>query len=430
MSEVLHRHDGDDPPVEARFQTVTPICWTAFPKPACFAHLGKFGDLMVMFPAFKAVRDATGTPPVCIVAEEFASIFDGISYARPWKMRLNWWQDVGKARAMGEARYGHCIVPKYWDEPGVKEPFKLNDEPTVVLDLHGRKLTVPASEWDSYQLSQWRYAGFTMQQFWDWPLVFDRRNAGREEQLRKDVFHVVNFQAASPETVTENPCGQHVDVEHFPHGIVQMRQTGERETTELFELSRQVHEAVEAIASAQQRGASEDELSKLRARLFETRQAEKAAMPEMRQPEQPNAPRGLQPSAPRPMALPQAPSRNREGKPKLLVNLNPTGTSPFYGVNEVVPLLHQTGLEIVDLGNVRAERIYDLLGLYDHAAGLVTTDTATLHLAAASSIPYIAFVNNGGAGSVPKGNCILKVRYGQVGQNLSQISQALEKISA
>jgi ADP-heptose:LPS heptosyltransferase len=83
-------------------------------------------------------------------------------------------------------------------------------------------------------------------------------------------------------------------------------------------------------------------------------------------------------------------------------------------------------VEIVNLAAIKAERLYDLLGLYDHAVGLVTSDTATLHLAAASKVPYIALLNNGGAGSIPKGNCILSIRYSNFRNELGRFMEAVK----
>lgn len=279
-------------------------CWMTHADPVCFAHLGKYGDLAILFPGFKAIADTTGVPPVCLVANEYASIFDGISYAEPWPVNLNWYKQLDEAKAMGEAKYGHCIVPKFWDMKSAKSPFPVNGQKPINLQIHGRVMQIPAKEWESYQTAQWKASGFTEDQMMTWPLVFDRRDANREELLRK--------------------------------------------------------------------------------RWFKTT------------------------------------------KPKLLVNLYPGGSSPWRYGNTILPWL--TGFEIVNLANVVAYRIYDLLGLYDHAAGLVTSDTSTLHLAAASDIPYIAFVNNGGAGSVPRGNCVLKVRYDKVLQSRGLLEGALRKM--
>lgn len=273
--------------------------------PPCFVHLGRFGDLMILLPGLKALHDFTGEKPVCMVSEEFASIFEGVSYVEPWIVPFHWWRDVGKARRLAAQKYGEAVrCPKWWDDLTAKEPFKLDGRPTVLLTIHGNKHRIPEGAWDSYQLSQWRYAGFSPQQMLDWPLVFDRRHEGREAALRHWCF--------------------------------------------------------------------------------------------------------------------------KTEKPKLLVNFNETGSSPFKEGRRFLPMLQSFGFEVIDLSRYRAQRIYDLLGLYDHAAGLVTSDTATLHLAGASRVPFIAFVNNGGAGSIPKGNCVLTVRYGDVLARSGEAFQVLK----
>lgn len=105
-------------------------------------------------------------------------------------------------------------------------------------------------------------------------------------------------------------------------------------------------------------------------------------------------------------------SIKRGRKPMLLYNF--TGkASPFPAVPEIVNRLKQleSRFQLVDLGSIRVEKIYDLLGLFDSSVGLLTSDTATLHLAAASRIPYIAFTQDGWLGSVPRGTCVKEVKY-------------------
>lgn len=283
-----------------------PPCWMASLRDICFVHLGKFGDIMIMLPAFKAVADETGNPPICIVSKDFASIFEGVSYVRPWVMDVHWWKGVGEARKMAESKGFQPVVIKWWDEPNGKPRFDPNSSPHVSLTIHGKSCRIPASEWDSYQNSQWRYAGFTMQQMEEWPLVFDRRSEHRESVLR---------------------------AKHF------------------------------------------------------------------------------------------APNQKH-----LLINVSMKGTSPFKHYYQAIAIAHLPGFKMVNLATIKADRIYDLLGLYDHAQGLITSDTSTLHLAAASKIPYIAFVNDGGSGSTPKGNCILSIRYSQFQQQIGRYIEALKQI--
>lgn len=272
----------------------------------CFVHLGKYGDIMIMLPAFKAVADELGKPVICVVSKEFSGLLDGVSYVTPWEVDFHWWKGVKQARKMAEKAGFKPIVPKWWDEPGASPSISVAEGKSVTLKIHGETRVIPEKEWDSYQSSQWRYAGFTLQQMFEWPLVFDRRDPEREQELFR----------------------KHVNL----------------------------------------------------------------------------------------------------SRPFILVNLSQGGTSPFKAAQQVRSLLYGHGLQIVNLASVRAHRIYDLLGLYERASMLITSDTATLHLASASKVPYIAFINNGGSGSIPRGNCILSIRYGQVTQNIGRIIQELKKL--
>lgn len=69
---------------------------------------------------------------------------------------------------------------------------------------------------------------------------------------------------------------------------------------------------------------------------------------------------------------------------------------------------------IVDLSQIKAERIYDLLGLMDKAVCLVAADSAPLHLARASNVPVCALINDKpilASGSVWRPNHIFHCRY-------------------
>lgn len=274
----------------------------------CFIHLGKWGDIIIMLPVFKAVAEQLGKPVIVAVSDYYQNIFDGVSYVEPWVMDLHWWKGVGTATKAARDAGLDPIVVKWWDDPNGVPPMTLESGKNITLTVHGKPFHIAAREWDSFQSSQWRYAGFTIQQMMAWPPVFDRRNAQREREL---------------------------------------------------------------------------------------------------------AMRWIRPNM-----------------PNLLVNLSQQGSSPFKESGQVMALLVGMGFNLIDLSRIRSERIYDLLGLYDRAAGLVTSDTATLHLAPASNIPYVAFVNNGGSGSVPKGNCILSIRYGQFDKNMGWFIRAMRSMGA
>jgi hypothetical protein len=281
-------------------------CWMLEKRDVCFVALGKHGDLAIALPMFKAVADEMGKPPIVIVSDEFASTLEGASYVRPWVVNYHWWRGVGPARKLAESVGLRATVLKFWDEPGHSPPTPLGPGRKITLTIHGQQRVVNAEDWDSYQSSQWRYAGFTVEQMMSWPLVFDRRNPQRESFLRAKVF--------------------------------------------------------------------------------------------------------------------------KTNLPKMLVNCNASGTSPFKWNNLVMSMVANIGFEVIDLAKIRAHYIFDLLGLYDYSAGMITSDTATLHLAAASKIPYIAFINDGGAGSVPRGNCILSVRYSELSKRKDEVIQAINKI--
>jgi hypothetical protein len=115
----------------------------------------------------------------------------------------------------------------------------------------------------------------------------------------------------------------------------------------------------------------------------------------------------------------------------------PTVFYNFTGLSNRMPFIPEVMNELyrfkekihfVDMGNIRARRIQHLLGLMDRSLCTINGDTATLHLAAASPRPHIALLANGGAGSVPKGNCVLKLRYHQVLDNVRKIADKVEEL--
>lgn len=104
------------------------------------------------------------------------------------------------------------------------------------------------------------------------------------------------------------------------------------------------------------------------------------------------------------------------GKPLLLVQLKKSVSSPFSSGKALFDLIVSTygdKCDIVDLSDIRAHRIYDVLGLMDKAAALVSLDTAHLHLAPATGIPVVALVNNlPWLGSIVRGNnCVERIPY-------------------
>jgi hypothetical protein len=271
----------------------------------CYVQLGKHGDLMILLVGLKKIFDETGIKPVVLSSHDYGITLEGASYIERWLEPLDWLRDLRRAQMMAEHRYGWCVVPKWWDNPAHLPPPPINGETVTTLRFGGNIMQIPASEWDSYQLSQWRAAGFRTQEMIDWPLVFDNRNAQRENDLMRRVF--------------------------------------------------------------------------------------------------------------------------RNQKKKLLLNLAGGGSSPFGNDPEVLQVIRRfsNDFEIVNLQQVAASRIYDLLGIFERSAGMVTVDTATLHLAGACSIPYVAYIANGGGGSIPKGNCVAAIRYGDTHKRIKELEEQI-----
>jgi|GEM_PF-1105418 len=83
-------------------------------------------------------------------------------------------------------------------------------------------------------------------------------------------------------------------------------------------------------------------------------------------------------------------------KPILLVNLTASSSSPFAYGNIALGQIQKwfSGkFQIVNLAELRLHRIYDLLALMDKAVGLISIDTALLHLSVASKVPLLAILN-------------------------------------
>jgi hypothetical protein len=114
-------------------------------------------------------------------------------------------------------------------------------------------------------------------------------------------------------------------------------------------------------------------------------------------------------------------------KPYLLINTLGV-SSPFHHTPKIFSILKhlRNRVVLIDMSRIKCHRIYDLLGPIDKAVGMITTDTATLHLAHGSPRPYIALTVDGWCSSTPRGNCQLEVKYSQFMGSLSSIVRTVE----
>lgn len=275
------------------------------PKVApCFVQLGRFGDLIQMLPAFKAIFDRTNERPVVAVSTEYASVLDGISYVLPWVLNLPWSTGVAHARGIVEIDYPSAISLQFWNDSKRQFASEVMRQ-AVTLQCHGESWRVDLDKWPDYGTAMWSLAGFNRQEMLDLPLEFDLRDLQREQTLANLTLH-----------------------------------------------------------------------------------------------------RTL---------------------PNILVNWKGI-SSPFPMVPEYQRILGQyrKRFHFVDLATVKAHRIYDLLGLYDRAVGLITVDTATLHLAPASKVPYIAFTRGDWSGSIPKGRCVCRINYHEAEKRMGYFKEILD----
>lgn len=137
----------------------------------CFIQLGRVGDILNALPLAKHYHDQTGEIPLFMVAGEFASVLEAVSYVQPF-IFLGPWEKI--MMAILEARK---ITPDI-----------------VVCQIHGDGLCNPRETF-SFARESWLSAGAAI----PWgsvPLVIDRRDRDREEM------------AAEP--LLQNLCGRKV----------------------------------------------------------------------------------------------------------------------------------------------------------------------------------------------------------------------------
>jgi len=116
-------------------------------------------------------------------------------------------------------------------------------------------------------------------------------------------------------------------------------------------------------------------------------------------------------------------------RPMLLCKLQGSVSSPWLGAEPVgrrITTSFGEKFNIVHLGTVRAERLYDLLGLMSRAVALVSIDTSMLHLAAASAVPVVALVNpKPWLGTVPRCRCVRRITYAQAEASPKTVIEAI-----
>lgn len=107
-------------------------------------------------------------------------------------------------------------------------------------------------------------------------------------------------------------------------------------------------------------------------------------------------------------------------------------SSPFFWGPELKQELAKRlpDVNFVDISAIRADRLYDLLGLYDEADALIAIDSAPLHLAAASYVETIALVTDQNTlwhQSSWKPHHLLRIPYSSAIKKIDDIVAAIER---
>ena len=120
-----------------------------------------------------------------------------------------------------------------------------------------------------------------------------------------------------------------------------------------------------------------------------------------------------------------------DGRPMLLLKAHGALSAPYASGAKLEELMRQRfepDYQVVELGSLKTERIYDLIGVMDRAALLVTIDTMSLHLAAASDVPVVALVNHDPwVSSIPRCNCVAKINYSEANPNPEKVIPLVEQ---
>jgi len=136
--------------------------------------MGRYGDIVSFLPVLKNEFDTTGKKPSLVVAKDFADILDGVSYVEPI-VYDGAFDDITGALEYLKTRNETATATQVVGIPDV-----------LVGQVYG-KHHGPQIICDSFQQDAWRLAGKL--DLWPSqpPLVFDRRDKKREEELIKEI---------------------------------------------------------------------------------------------------------------------------------------------------------------------------------------------------------------------------------------------------
>lgn len=128
----------------------------------CIVQLGRYGDIINILPVAKAIYDRDGIPPAIMVAQQYADVLEGVSYAVPYVYQGDF-ADINPAIVQAKKAFPDVIVSQ----------------------VYGHDYTVE-KHCDSFAKESWRVAGY-FPQWGKLPLIFDKRNSAREAKIIKEL---------------------------------------------------------------------------------------------------------------------------------------------------------------------------------------------------------------------------------------------------
>lgn len=121
------------------------------------------------------------------------------------------------------------------------------------------------------------------------------------------------------------------------------------------------------------------------------------------------------------------------GKPTVMLCWS-GASNPFKDSEKLVRLVRDNfgeDINLLDVSNLKAHRIYDLIGLMEKCAALISTDTSLIHLAAACSIPVLALVNDAKdpfSCAQPRSNCYDRILHREFEDRKQDVIQFLDYV--
>lgn len=112
-------------------------------------------------------------------------------------------------------------------------------------------------------------------------------------------------------------------------------------------------------------------------------------------------------------------------------------SSPFYESDVFLTMLRSAlpDVQVIDLANIKAHRLFDLLILYQFAQCLVSIDTATLHLAAACpELSVVALISDRhgewcGTDPLPAVNLVDSARYSKWTESAERLIESVRALA-